>query len=556
MRNAETILTIIRQYGERGLPLRGIYRLLYQRHLYLLAYGKISRNKGAMTEGATVETVDGMSLEKIENIIQLLRNERYQWTPVRRIYILKKNGKQRPLGLPTWSDKLLAEVIRSILEAYFEPRFSSHSHGFRPKRGCHTALSEVAQKGKGTKWFIEGDLCACFDKINHKILLDTLQESIQDNRFIILMTHLLKAGYLEDWKFNATLSGVPQGNIVSPILSNIVLDRLDKYVEQQLIPAYTHGQKRKVNPPYRNLAVLARKARQGGDWEYARKLKQQFQSMPSYDPNDPNYRRLWYVRYADDFLLGLIGPKNEAMEIKNKIAEFLCNDLKLELNHEKTLVTHAGNESAKFLGYEVHIHHVDSKHDQRGQRSMNGGVGLRIPLKVKQEKWARYTQHGKPTHLPQHTIDSAYTIVSQYQAEYRGLVQYYRMAYNLSTLSCLRHTMEVSLVKTLARKYKTTCTKIYAKYGVSIEINEEKRKVILVKVERDKPKKPLITYFGGISLKWNKWASIKEEQTIIWNPRSELVERLLAQECELCGAQEKIEVHHILIQNSFTGSGM
>ena len=272
MRNAETILTIIRQYGERGLPLRGIYRLLYQRHLYLLAYGKISRNKGAMTEGATVETVDGMSLEKIENIIQLLRNERYQWTPVRRIYILKKNGKQRPLGLPTWSDKLLAEVIRSILEAYFEPRFSSHSHGFRPKRGCHTALSEVAQKGKGTKWFIEGDLCACFDKIDHKILLIPYKRAfmITDS---FLMAHLLKAGYLEDWKFDTTLSGAPQGNNLSPILSNIILDRLDKYVEQKLIPSSTRGQKRKVNPPYSHLAVLACKARKGGDWEQVKQIE-------------------------------------------------------------------------------------------------------------------------------------------------------------------------------------------------------------------------------------------------------------------------------------------
>ena len=253
-----------------------------------------------MTEGATQETADGMSLEKIESIIQALRQERYRWTPVRRTYILKKNGKKRPLGLPTWSDKLLAEVIRSILEAYYEPRFSSHSHGFRPNRGCHTALQEVIQKGRGTKWFIEGDLCACFDKIDHTILLDILAEHFQDNRFIRLITHLLKAGYLENWKFNTTLSGVPQGNIVSPIMSNIVLDRLDKYVEQQLIPAYTRGRLRKINPSYNRLAVIACKARKEGNWEQVHKLKRQIQSMPSYNPNDPDFRRLWYVRYADD----------------------------------------------------------------------------------------------------------------------------------------------------------------------------------------------------------------------------------------------------------------
>lgn len=251
MRNAETIFTIIRKRGQYGLPVQDVYCLLYQRDLYLCAYGKLYRNNGAMIKGATTETVDGMSLEKIDTIINLLRNEQYRWTPVRRTYIPKKNAKLRPLGLPVWSDKLLQEVIRSILEAYYEPQFSNRSHGFRPKRGCHTALREVVKKGRESKWFIEGDLSACFDKIDHTVLINILQEKIHDNRFIRLLSGLLKAGYLEDWKFNNTFSGVPQGGVVSPILSNIVLDRLDKYVEQQLIPANTKGSQRKTNPPIR-----------------------------------------------------------------------------------------------------------------------------------------------------------------------------------------------------------------------------------------------------------------------------------------------------------------
>jgi group II intron reverse transcriptase/maturase len=545
MRSAETILTIIRQYGQRGLPLKDVYCLLYQRNLYLLAYGKIYRNKGAMTEGVTKETVDNMSLEKIENIIQALRNERYRWSPVRRTYILKKNGKQRPLGLPTWSDKLLSEVIRSILEAYYEPRFSPHSHGFRPNRGCHTALSEVRQKGKGSKWFVEGDLCACFDKIDHTTLLNKLGRHIQDNRFLRLLTDLLKAGYLENWKYNTTFSGVPQGNTVSPILSNIILDELDKYVEQELIPVYTRGQSRKVNPAYKKLIMLAYKARKRGDWKYAEELKRHYQSIPSYDPNDAAFRRLWYVRYADDFLLGFAGPKTEAMEIKHKIKEFLQDQLKLELNQEKTLITHARNKKAKFLGYEVHTIHEDSKHDRRGQRSVNGGIGLRIPYKVKQEKCNRYMRNGKPIHLPERSTNSDYSIVSQYQSEYRGLVQYYRMAYNLSILSHLKYTMEISLVKTLANKHKTTCMKIHKRYGTTINTKEGKRKVILAQVDRRPPKKPLITYFGGISLKWDSESSIKDNPVKMGYQRNEIVDRLLAQECELCGAQEKIEVHHI-----------
>ncbi len=262
MRSAKAILDIIRKRGQYGLPVTDAYRLLFQRDLYLRAYGKLCRNQGAMTTGATPETIDGMSLEKIDALIGALRFEQYRWTPVRRTYIPKSNGKRRPLGLPTWSDKLLQEVIRSMLEAYYEPHFSECSHGFRPGRGCHSALREVIQKGKGTKWFIEGDLCACFDKIDHMVLLNILRENFQDNRFIRLIQGLLKAGYLEDWTFHATYSGVPQGGVVSPILMNVVLDRLDKYVERHLIPTYTCGPRRRTNPPYVMLTKEAWQARQ------------------------------------------------------------------------------------------------------------------------------------------------------------------------------------------------------------------------------------------------------------------------------------------------------
>jgi len=545
MRNAETILSIIRKRGQHGLPVHDAYRLLYQKDLYIGAYAKLYRNDGAMTKGSTSETVDGMSLEKIDTIINELRYERYRWTPVRRTYISKKNGKLRPLGVPSWSDKLLQEVLRSILEAYYEPKFSDRSHGFRPNRGCHTALREVMQKGRGTKWFIEGDLCDCYGKIDHTVFLNILKESFQDNRFIRLIGMLLKAGYLENGKFNATYSGVVQGSVCGPIFSNIVLDRLDKYVEQEVIPVYTRGKRRKENPPYTRVRAQISDARKRGDWKRANVILKQMQSMPSNDPNDPNFRRLWYVRYADDFLLGLAGPKDEATEIKHKIREFLSNQLELELNTEKTLITNARNQKAKFLGYEVHILNEDSKHDHKGHRCINGGIGLRVPTKVKKEKCKRYMKNGKPTQLPERTIDDAYSIVSGYQVEYRGIVQFYRMAYNLHTLGQLRYVAEVSLVKTLANKYRTTCTKIYRQYSTTIKTDEGERKVILVKRNRGL-EKPLITYFGGISLKWNKWGSVREQLTDqIWSRRSELLQRLKAQKCELCGSQEKIEVHHI-----------
>jgi group II intron reverse transcriptase/maturase len=546
MRKAETRLAIIRQRGQRGLPVYDAYRLLYQRDLYLRAYGKLYRNQGAMTPGSTSETVDGMSLEKIDAIIDAVRHERYRWTPVRRTYVPKPNGKRRPLGLPTWSDKLLQEVIRSILEAYYEPQFRDHSHGFRPNRGCHTALRDVMQHGRATKWFIEGDLSAYFDRIDHSVLEAVLQERFHDNRFLRLIHGLLQAGYLEEWTFNATYSGVPQGGVVSPILSNLVLDRLDKYVETHLIPAYTRGDRRRTNPPYVRLTVQASEARKHGEWQRARILRQQAQRIASRDPHDPNFRRLWYVRYADDFLLGLTGSKREAVDIKQTLATFLRDELHLELNADKTLVTHAHDDCATFLGYEVHALHEDSKHDHRQQRCMNGSIGLRVPTRVLRAKRAEYLRRSKPTPFPQRTLDDAYSIVAQYQAEWRGIVQYYRMAYNLHRLQSLKHTMEVSLVQTLAKKYKTTCTQIYRRYGATIDTADGERKVLRVTITREAPKKPLSIHFGGVSLRWNKWVGINDAPTKpVWSGRSEVVERLLAQTCELCGSHESIEVHHV-----------
>ncbi len=243
MREARTILQLLRERGKKGLPLERVYRLLYNPDLFLMAYGRIYRNHGAMTKGITEETADGMAMDKINVIIEALKQERYRWSPARRVYIPKKNGKKRPLGVQSWSDKLLQEVVRLILDAYLEPQFSSHSHGFRPERGCHTALREIYHTWVGSAWFIEGDISKCFDALSHELLLSILRETIKDERFIRLISGLLRAGYLEDWRWNQTYSGTPQGSIVSPILANLYLDKLDKFVEKVLIPQYTKGTK-------------------------------------------------------------------------------------------------------------------------------------------------------------------------------------------------------------------------------------------------------------------------------------------------------------------------
>lgn len=352
MRTAQTILTIIQDRGKRKLPLERVYKMLFHRELYLAAYAKLYSNSGAMTKGTTEETVDGMSVQKIDRIIEALRTETYQWTPVKRVYIPKKNGKKRPLGLPVWSDKLVQEVIRMILEAYYEPQFSEHSHGFRPKRGCHTALQEI-RMWKGTKWFIEGDISSYFDTIDHDVLLNILRSNFHDGRFIRLIQNLLKAGYLEDWKYHKTISGTPQGGIVSPILANIYLNEFDNWIEKVMLEKYNIGKRKQSNPEYNRFNAEIAKCYAVGDTETARKLKIQRRNVPSVDTHDDNYRRLRYVRYADDYILGFTGPKSEAEEIKTEIGKYLSNELKLTLSAEKTLITHAATKAARFLNYEI-----------------------------------------------------------------------------------------------------------------------------------------------------------------------------------------------------------
>lgn len=333
--------------------------------------------------------------------------------------------------------------------------------------------------------------------------------------------------------------------MISPILSNLVLDQLDRFVEKELIPGHTRGSRRKTNPPYVALTVAASRARQKGDREQARKLSKQAQTLASRKPCDPNFRRLWYVRYADDFLLGYTGPKSEAVNIKQQISRYLCDRLKLQLSDEKTLITHARDERAKFLGYEVHVHRADHKHDRRGQRCINGSVGLKVPQSVVKSQCKKYMRNNRPVHLPKRLNDNAYGIVALYQSEYSGIVQYYRLAYNLHTLGRVKWVAEQSLTKTLVNKLRTGRREIYRRFKRELTTPEGTYKVLMVTVDRGPKKRPLVAHFGGISLRRNEWATIGEIPTVIWSGRSELLQRLLAKQCELCESKDNIEVHHI-----------
>jgi group II intron reverse transcriptase/maturase len=545
MQNAEVVLGVLRERGGKGLPCNELYRQMFNPSLYMLAYGRIYSNAGAMTPGPTQETADDMSMGKIEAIIDAMRHERYRFSPVRRTYIPKKSGKLRPLGLPSWSDKLVGEVVRLLLEAYYEPQFSDRSHGFRPGRGCHTALREIANTWTGTTWFIECDLADCFGSLDHEVMLSILSEKIYDGRFLRLIANMLSAGYLEDWRWNATLSGAPQGGVASPILSNIYLDKLDNYAETVLIPQYTRGKIRKVNPAYNKANKALLRARKRSDRDEVRKLRQEKRRLPLGDPYDPGFRRLRYSRYADDHLLGFIGPKAEAEKVKAQLAAFLHDELKLELSAEKTLITHARTHPARFLGYEIIVQHGDSK-IIAGQRAANGKIGLRVPLDVIKAKRAPYLRHGKPWHRSAMQNLDDYDIVKTYGAEYRGIVQYYLLANDVWRLDRLRWDAVTSMLKTLAAKHQSSVNKMAAKHMATIETPYGPRRCFEARIERT-GKQPLVARFGGIPLVRDKRVVLIDRSPShqVTYPRKELVRRLLSRRCELCGDPDRVTVHQV-----------
>jgi group II intron reverse transcriptase/maturase len=434
--------------------------------------------------------------------------------------------------------------MRLLLEAYYDPQFSAHSHGFRPGRGCHTALLDVTRNGKGTKWFIEGDIKGCFDNIDHTVLLSILREKIHDNRFLRLVENLLKAGYCQEWRYLPTLSGTPQGGVVSPLLANIYLDRLDQFVEQTLLPAYTRGGQRRRNPEWNQATCKVYGNRKRGRYDEARKWDKVRRQIPSCDPNDPGFRRLHYVRYADDFLLCFAGPFREAEEIKGKLRTFLSDTLKLEMSEEKTLITHAATHAARFLGYELQSQHCDSWRDANKVRTANGVLALRVPRDVVKATCSRYMKRGKPTHRPEIAADTDYDIVRQYQWHYAGVVNYYLLAQNIRVLGKVRMVMETSLLRTLANKHKTSVGKLWRQHKSTVLTPGGPRRCVMVTHPRP-GKEPLVARFGGLQLKRQQGAVLKDIVPIRRPRRTELLKRLLADVCEVCGSSEQVEVHHV-----------
>lgn len=533
-----------------------LYRYLLRPDIYYVAYQHLYSNKGAGTKGVTDDTADGFSEIYIENIIEALKNEMYQPKPVRRTYIKKSNGKMRPLGLPVFTDKLIQEAIRMILEAIYEPIFSDYSHGFRPVRSCHTALAQIKKEFTGARWFIEGDIKGCFDNINHAVLVEIVNQKIKDARFLKLIRLFLKAGYMEDWKYHETYSGCPQGGIISPILANIYHNELDRHI-MKIKKEFDVATKARYTPEYTKLVGLRQrlhnKIKNSNGIEREKLIEEyktataQMLKLPAKQCDD---KKIKYVRYADDFLIAVNGNRQDCEKIKQELTEFISTTLKMELSQEKTLITHS-NTPARFLGYDVRVRR-DQQIKPKGKfktRSMNNKVELSIPFKDKIEKFLfsngivkQRSDNGKlePIHRPQLLNRTDLEIVTIYNAELRGICNYYGLASNFNKLIYFNYLMEYSCLKTLAGKHRSKVSKIRAMYkdGTGKWAIPYETKTGIKKM-----------YFANYAdCKGKKFTDIVPQTAKNYSHDVTTLEsRLKAKICEVCGCtdSDRYEIHHV-----------
>lgn len=565
MRNPINVLNSLQQHSsDKSYVFERLYRNLYNRDLFLLAYQNIYSSQGNMTQGADGKTIDAMSLNRIDKLIASLKNESYKPQPSKRTYIPKKNGKMRPLGIPSFDDKLVQEVVRLLLESIYENSFSKYSHGFRPNLSCHTALTQVQKTFTGVKWFVEGDIKGFFDNINHDTMIGILSKRIKDERFLRLIRKFLKAGYLENWQFHNTYSGTPQGGIISPILANIYLNELDKYAEK-LKSEFDKGKRRKVSPQstaiVRQRKKLIKEMQMSNDENEKRSIAKQIAelektkiSIPYSDPFDENFKRLVYVRYADDFLIGIIGSKQEAKQIKEQIKIYISENLKLELSDEKTLITHS-EKKARFLGYDIFVRRTNAtKINSLGytRRFLSGTVCLEMPMEIMRKKLLDYnameivkTVKGKENWKPKarsYMINNDdLEIMEQYNSEIRGFRNYYSIANNSAYAGSFGYIMQYSMFKTFAGKYRTSMRKAIAKLRIGKDFG-------IKYTDKSGKTKTRFFYNGGFARKpmQRKSAVDNTPNTVKYSAKTSLMDRLSARQCELCGKTDTdIEIHHV-----------
>ncbi|MES3708850.1 group II intron reverse transcriptase/nicotine-degrading enzyme NicA [Pseudomonas putida] len=535
-----------------------IYRLMYKEDLYIAAYEKIKSKPGNMTPGQDGTTLDEFSIRTIRNIINKMKDESFTFRGARRVLIPKANGKTRPLSVAPPTDKVVQEVIRSILEAIYEPTFSNNSHGFRAGKSCHTALKQVRESWSGVTWVIEGDIKGCFDNISHSKLIDQLRLRIKDERFINLIRKALNAGYFENGAFFSATLGTPQGSIISPILANVFLDQLDRKVEQ-LIKDHHQGEEgdKITDPAYRKLqrqkTSLRKKAEKQEGAErnatlsLAREANSKLLSMSPYLTRDNGFIRVKYVRYADDWIIGVNGPKLLAEELRSVVGEFLEN-AGLELSIEKTHIRHAKSETAKFLGTNLRIGSENSKimkvlrYGKKFPKRVAGWTPIMYApmneLIAKLHSRGFCDPKGNPTTVNKWIFLDDNQIVEQIGSVWRGIVNYYSFIDQFSMLSRIQFILQHAAAKTLATKHRSSRSKIFSKHGANlrVRIRDKAGKVIrqvefpLIKSWKTSPKRFKI---GTVDTNFLERSLRLRTRSKLYSP------------CVICESGDRVAMHHV-----------
>jgi nicotine oxidoreductase len=545
-----------RRNADRDWVNSDLYRLLYKPDLYEVAYEKIKSSPGNMTAGTDGTTLDGFSYQVITDLIGNLRDETFQFKPAKRVFIPKANGKMRPLGIASPRDKVVQEGIRMILETIYDSPhgayFRDSSHGFRPNRSCHTALREFSRQWAGVTWIIEGDVQACFDDIDHHTLIALLKRKIADERFINLIWKALRAGYLWKKERSDTLIGSSQGSILSPMLANVYLHELDCFLER-LKAKYDRGTERAKNPEY--YRILKRRGKllvqTNGIWTLEIKtLTKQLRTLPSRKQDDPDFIRIKYIRYADDWIVGITGPKALAETIKEEIRCFLKEDLKLQLSAEKTRITHAKSEEAFFLGTrlmvgslrgEAKISVSISRHGRRFRRRATGWLPiLKVPIRKLVERLHRKgfcDSEGFPSSKKAWVALDADQIIRLYNSILHGLLNYYRFADNFAALSRIQYILRFSLAKTLAHKYRRSMKAMLKKHGRNLHFQW--------KLSDGRDREISFAENTDWQVKTDAFADNPADPDLLAWQVTLRTKSKLGFPCLICGSERDVNMHHV-----------
>jgi group II intron reverse transcriptase/maturase len=462
----------------------------------------LKRTKSNSAPGLDGDVKANWNEARLEKLHNDLASQEFKPSPTKRVLIPKADGGKRPLGISSQVDKIVQAALLLHLEPIGESIFQDTSMGFRPKRGCHNALKQVKSRWQNVTWIINIDISKYFDTINHNTLIEIMERHC-DQATIELIRKLLKAGYVDISNLSNMVernaNGTPQGSLISPILANFYLNELDVFIHEHLLPKWNFGESRKHVSGYQmrkyltaeQISTLSGIDEQiSGTVEQIRALKHRTwinEGNPSRDPKDPNFFRLYYIRYADDFLIGLSGPKAVAEEIKSTVLEFLEQKLKLKVNESKTSINHSGDRGIKFLGY--FLRYLPNKLTLDVAKAEQGikqpksiainSVQLRIPVFSLLARFAERGLTKKRYKSDSYRATSArhltgledHLIVNCFSSIIRGVMEYYRPANQYSDLWAVVAILRKSCALTLADKHKLkTAAKAYKKFGSKLKI--------------------------------------------------------------------------------------